>query len=66
MNPIDEMTLGKIIDLVCKKVGEAISSAKWKELFVSTGEFLIKNPDSFTKDLTAVFSKKNLLELSKK
>ena len=63
---IDEIALSKIVDLVCKKIGEAISSAKWKELFVSTGEFLIKNPDSFTKDLTAVLSKKNLLELSKK
>ncbi len=63
---IDEIALGKIVDLVCKKIGEAISSAKWKELFVSTGEFLIKNPDSFTKDLSVVFSKKNLKELSKK
>lgn len=63
---IDEIALGKIVDLVCKKIGEAISSAKWKELFVSTGEFLIKNPDSFTKDLSVVFSKKNLIELSKK
>ena len=63
---IDEIALGKIVDLVCKKIGEAISSAKWKELFVSTGEFLIKNPDSFTKDVSVVFSKKNLIELSKK
>lgn len=69
MNPIDEITLGKIIDLVCKKVGEAISSAKWKELFVSTGEFIIKSPDkldSFTRDLSVAFSKKNLIDLSKK
>ena len=66
---IDEIALGKIVDLVFKKIGEAISSAKWKELFVSTGEFVIKSPDkldSFTKDLSVVFSKKNLLELSKK
>lgn len=66
---IDEITLGKIVDLVCKKIGEAISSAKWKELFVSTGEFIIKSPDkldSFTKDLSVAFSKKNLIELSKK
>ena len=66
---IDEIALGKIVDLVCKKIGEAISSAKWKELFVSTGEFIIKSPDkldSFTKDLSVAFSKNNLIELSKK
>lgn len=69
MNPIDEAMLGRIIDFICSKTGEAISNAKWKELFVSTGEFVIKSPDkldSFTKDLSVVFSKKNLLELSKK
>ena len=63
---IDEIALGKIFDWAWKKIGEVISGEKWKELFVSTGDFLIKNPDSFAKDLTAVFSKKNLLELSKK
>lgn len=44
-------------------------NAKLEELFVNTGEFIIKNPyklDSFAKDLSVVFSKKNLIELSKK
>lgn len=66
---IDEIALGKIIDLVCKKIGETISSAKWKGLFVSAGEFIIKSPDKldcFTRDLSVVFSTKNLKELSKK
>lgn len=69
MNPIDDMMLGKIIDFICKKIGGAISNAKWKELFIATGEFIIKSPDkleSFKEDLSVVFSKKNLLELSNK
>lgn len=66
MNLIDEIMFGKIIDLICKKTDEAFSSANWKNLFVSTGDFIIKNPDCFAEDLKAVFSKKNLLELSKK
>ena len=69
MSIIDEIALGKIIDSICKKAGEAISSANWKDLFISTGEFIIKSPDkldSFTEDLSVMFSRENILALSKK
>lgn len=66
---LDEIALGKVIDLVIKKAGESISNGQWRDLFVNTGEFIIKNPDkltSFTKDLSVMFSKDNMLQLSKK
>lgn len=50
-----------------EKIVEAIQSKKWKELFVKTGDLLLKSPDieeDFVQDLQLVFSEDNMSQLA--
>ena len=62
-----------IVDLLLDGVKEKLDSVKenykWQKLFVSTGDFFVKNPDALVKfedDLYSVFSKDNLIRIAKR
>lgn len=61
--------INTLLDGIKKKVAEVKEEHKWKELFVSTGDFFIENPDNqtnFENDLYTVFSSDNMRKLAEK
>lgn len=58
-----------LLDGIKKKLDSVKEDYKWQKLFVSTGDFLVNNPDTlvrFEADLYSVFSKDNLARIAKK
>lgn len=66
---LKDTTVNLLFDGVKKKFNEVRENYKWKELFVSTGEFFVRNPDTlkaFEQDLLVVFSDDNMKMLAKR
>ena len=66
---LKDTTVNLLFDGVKKKFNEVRETYKWKELFVSTGDFFVRNPDTlkaFEQDLLVVFSDDNMKMLAKR
>ena len=61
--------IDKAIDLIIQFINNRVNEKKWKNLFLETGEQVVKNLDDqegFKNDLLAIFSKDNMQNIAEK
>ncbi len=61
--------IGKVIDFIIQFINDKLNEKKWKNLFLETGEQVVKNLDDqegFKNDLLVIFSKDNMQNIAEK
>ena len=61
--------IGKTLDFIIQFINNRVNEKKWKNLFLETGEQVVKNlddQDGFKNDLLVIFSKDNMQNIAEK
>ena len=61
--------IGKTLDFIIQFINNKVNEKKWKNLFLETGEQVVKNlddQDGFKNDLLVIFSKDNMQNIAEK